>query len=107
MATRSLIAVKTNNTFENIYCHWDGDPDNMLGKLKGYYGTPEKVKYLLIEGDRATIEPWGKIYENPSKQAKNLPDLKKQATECNAEWAYLYDNECKSWQHFETKNLKW
>ncbi len=107
MATRSLIALKTKNTFENIYCHWDGYPDHMLGKLQGYYNTIDKVKTLLADGDRSTIEPNSKLYKESSIQAKTLLDLKKQAIDCNAEWVYVYDNDSKTWKHLETKEKKW
>ena len=52
MATRSLVTVKTvdknlGDVYETVYCHWDGYPEHMLGKLKAYYNNFDKVKDLI------------------------------------------------------------
>ena len=58
----------------------------MLGKLKAYYNNFDKVKDLMVEGDRSTIEPDAKLYNQPSTQVVGLPDLVKTAWDCNAEF---------------------
>jgi len=109
MATRSLITVKTvdknlGDVYETVYCHWDGYPDHMLGKLKAYYNNFDKVKDLMVEGDRSTIEPDAKLYNQPSTQVVGLHTLVKTAWDCNAEWVYLYNTDMGKWQYFEPKD---
>jgi hypothetical protein len=51
MATRSSIAVKTDNGIRSIYCHWNGFPDYNGAVLNEHYTSPEKIAQLIDLGD--------------------------------------------------------
>lgn len=70
MATRSLIGKYTNNntTWEYIYCHWDGYPENNGKILIENYTTEEYVDKLLELGDLVSL---GKY---PAKTSDKMED---------------------------------
>ena len=55
MATRSTIAIKTEDGIKAIYCHWDGCVDHNGKILKEYYHTTDKVKALIELGDLSVL----------------------------------------------------
>ena len=55
MATRSTIAIKTEDGIKAIYCHWDGYVDHNGKILKEYYNTTDKVNALLALGDLSSL----------------------------------------------------
>ena len=57
MATRSFIAKKnpTTGRYTAIYCHWDGYPEGVGLTLRDHYNTPEKVNFLLEQGDISSL----------------------------------------------------
>lgn len=55
MATTSGIALRSGDTYETIYCHWDGHPDTMLPILRGYYNSFELASKLISFGDASSI----------------------------------------------------
>lgn len=74
MSTNSTIAVKTDNGYEAIYCHWDGYPSYMYPMLRDYYGTEERAKALISFGDASSIgkrlvpsQDSGHSYESPEE----------------------------------------
>jgi hypothetical protein len=55
MSTNSTIAVKTDNGYKAIYCHWDGYPGYMYPMLRDWYGTEERAAALVSFGDASSI----------------------------------------------------
>ena len=55
MATRSSIAMKTENGIRGIYCHWDGYPDHNGKILSESYTDADKVKALIDLGDISSL----------------------------------------------------
>ena len=53
MATRSTLRMRlpSGECSKVSYCHWDGQPSNMLPLLNENYNTIEKVKELLALGN--------------------------------------------------------
>lgn len=50
MATRSWIALKHQNKYLSVYCHWDGYPEHHGTILKKNFNTEDKVLELLSNG---------------------------------------------------------
>lgn len=55
MSTNASIAVKTNNGYKTIYCHWDGYPSYMMPMLQNNYNTEELAIALVDYGDASSI----------------------------------------------------
>lgn len=55
MSTNASIAVKTNNGYKTIYCHWDGYPSYMMPMLQNNYNTEELALTLVDYGDASSI----------------------------------------------------
>jgi hypothetical protein len=55
MSTNSRIAVKTEDGYKTIYCHYDGYPEYMYPILKNNYSTEEKALELVSFGDASSI----------------------------------------------------
>jgi hypothetical protein len=55
MATRSSIAMKTENGIRGIYCHWDGYPEHNGKILSESYTDADKVKSLIDLGDLSSL----------------------------------------------------
>ena len=55
MSTNSTIAVKTDNGYKAIYCHWDGYPEYMYPLLRDWYSTQERAEALVNLGDASFI----------------------------------------------------
>lgn len=56
MSTNSGIAVRTGETFQTIYCHWDGHPRTMLPILRENYNSLELASKLISYGDASSID---------------------------------------------------
>lgn len=56
MSTNSGIALRTGETFQTIYCHWDGHPRTMLPKLRENYNSFELANKLISMGDASSID---------------------------------------------------
>jgi hypothetical protein len=65
MSTNSGIAVRAGETFQTIYCHWDGHPKTMYPILRDNYGTLELATKLISYGDASSIE--AKLEPDPDK----------------------------------------
>ena len=55
MATRSSIAIKTEDGIRSIYCHWDGYVEHNGRILKEYYNTRDTVNQLMELGDLSSL----------------------------------------------------
>lgn len=56
MSTHCGIALRAGETFNTIYCHWDGNPDKMLPLLREYYNSFELANKLVSQGDASSIK---------------------------------------------------
>ena len=64
MGTRSRIAIRNDQTFDSIYCHWDGYPSHVGRILRDHYDTEEKVRALIALGDISSLgEKIGKKHD--------------------------------------------
>lgn len=55
MSTSSGICLRSGDTYETIYCHWDGYPEYMLPILRGNYNSFELASKLISFGDASSI----------------------------------------------------
>ena len=65
MSTNSGIALRAGETFNTIYCHWNGHPKDMLPILRGHYNSFELANKLISMGDASMIE--AKIDPDPAR----------------------------------------
>lgn len=65
MSTNAGVAVRTGETFQTIYCHWDGYPEYMLPMLRDNYNSLELANKLISMGDASLIEK--NIEPDPAK----------------------------------------
>jgi hypothetical protein len=56
MSTNSRIFIKENNTYDGIYCHWDGDIEGVGMTLHNHYQDFEKIRMLLTLGNLSVLE---------------------------------------------------
>ncbi len=56
MSTNSGIALRSGETFQTIYCHWDGHPRTMLPILRENYNSLELAAKLISYGDASSID---------------------------------------------------
>lgn len=56
MSTNSGIALRSGETFQTIYCHWDGHPRTMLPMLRENYNSLELAAKLISYGDASSID---------------------------------------------------
>jgi hypothetical protein len=55
MSTNSRIAVRTEEGYKTIYCHYDGYPEYMYPTLLDNYNTEEKALALVALGDASSV----------------------------------------------------
>jgi hypothetical protein len=55
MSTNSTIAVKTDDGYKSIYCHWDGYFDYMYPMLDIWYNSQERAEALVNLGNASFI----------------------------------------------------
>lgn len=108
MATRSLIAVKNNdNTYQAVYCHWDGYPSGVGNTLLNHYTDAQKVQMLIANGDMSELKSAVEDCAFYTKRGEKLrvshyvcsTDLLKAAEKCSAEYVYIFENN--TWSHKE------
>jgi hypothetical protein len=105
MSTRSLIAIEhDNNTFESIYCHFDGyDHDHGVGPtLRQYFNTLEQACELITLGNLSNIQDSiacayhrdkGESFKrNRPLISPNRISLIQLAKHCNASYLYAFCN---------------
>lgn len=57
MGTSCGIAVRAGETYNTIYCHFDGYPKYMLSMLRDNYNSLELATKLISYGDASSIGP--------------------------------------------------
>jgi hypothetical protein len=55
MSTSCGIALRTGDTYQTIYCHWDGYPERMLPMLSEHYNSRELANTLISYGDASSV----------------------------------------------------
>lgn len=72
MSTRSLIAIKNDNTYTSVYCHFDGYPEGVGITLLENYKSKKKMDDLLALGNISSLsksikKPEGHTFDKPQK----------------------------------------
>ncbi len=103
MSTRSTIAIKLDDTYHAIYCHFDGyDHDNGVGPtLRKYHSSFEHAKKLIKLGNLSYIhkdevcsyhkdrgDPWSRCCPRVLNSEEALI---RHAKSCDANYMYLCD----------------
>lgn len=98
MSTRSLIAVKKEDeSYDAIYCHFDGYPDGVGVVLLEYYNTKELIEKLISNGDMSSIGKTTEtclFYHRDRGEELNISNYKTKTElneSCKNRWCeYLY-----------------
>lgn len=58
MGTRSTIAIfnTKDQSYDAVYCHWDGYPEHHIPILTEDYTTAKKVRQLIAPGDISSLK---------------------------------------------------
>jgi hypothetical protein len=110
MATRAFIAIQNpeSESFDGVYCHFDGYRDGVGKTLEENYNTPEKVRELIEGGDMSSLAPTLEQTEFYTKRgeglkiARNIHSLfylKGYAKKCGCEFLYFFDND--GWKSYK------
>ena len=95
MATRSTITLVTPaNNMGSIYCHWDGYLSGVGLGLLDHINTPDKVKALIKEGNRSSLD--SEPYYKEEGWGGNRPASFIEPQEYN----YVYDMAKEQWSVF-------
>jgi hypothetical protein len=120
MGTRSFIAMKIQNGFKGVYCHWDGYLEHVGRILRQHYTDPTKIAELIEHRDISSLDaeigsahdfddrPQGQTTfygrdrgENdcgPTSR-KTLRGIMNYANQCGCEYFYLFADG--NWQYAE------
>ena len=108
MAIRSAIAIynTADASFDFIYCHSDGNPDQQLAVLSTKYSNAKKTRKLIAPGDMSkldTINGWNKRIQpagpryyidrgetSVDPRNENEEGLIQFAVNCFCEFIYIY-----------------
>ena len=102
MATRSYIAVMTENGIKATYCHWDGYPEYNGKILNEHYSREDALKLLEYGHISSLKDTTGacEFYHRdrgeelfPAAMLNNIGELVEVANDHGAEFIYLFDNE--------------
>ena len=101
MATRSMISIKNeDNTYDAVYCHFDGYPDGVGKVLKDNYKTEDIVRELISLGAMSCIKESINECEFYTKRGEplqnykgsSLNNLMKKGHDIGCEYLYVFDN---------------
>jgi hypothetical protein len=122
MGTRSGIIAKIGNSYQGIYCHWDGYPEGVGKTLKEHYTDPAKIAALIALGDISSLgervapkEGEAHSFASPGNGVTNsyrrdrgesgceprtgtLTKIKQDLVRYNAEYLYIWDG--KKWKTY-------
>ena len=99
MGTRSLISLKNpDETFDAVYCHFDGYPSGVGETLKKSYTSEEKTRELIARGDMSCLTESIDDCEFYTKRGEDLHnykslkfgDLLKTANDIGCEYVYSF-----------------
>jgi hypothetical protein len=106
MGTRSFISIKNpDNTYDTVYCHFDGYPDGVGKKLENHYGSEDKVRELIARGDMSSLAAKVddcEFYTKRGEPLKNLVNIpfEELVELAKATWCeYLYTFDEGTWTH--------
>lgn len=102
MATRSYVAIKNfDNTFTNIYVHWDGYPSHNGRILWQHYRTEEALRELLSFGSRSILPTTpnndNTYSDEPAETFENIEAWIRAADQQWAEYLYYFDTADDTW----------
>ena len=127
MATRSRIAIKTEDKILSVYCHWDGYPEGVGATLKKHYQDPAKIQSLMDLGSLSVLgseigerqdfdnretrnEEWCLAYgrdrgekDTSAKEWESIDALVKNVKSSDQEFLYLYDN---GWKYLDIDQVE-
>lgn len=101
MATRSIIAVKNEDeSYDAIYCHWDGYPEGVGKTLADNYKTLLLAHELIGRGDLSSLGPSiesSQFYTSKGESlkkhyAEDIEELKSIASGMWAEYIYVFED---------------
>lgn len=99
MATRSIISIKNEDeTYDAVYCHFDGYPRGVGDTLNKSYLTEEKIRDLISGGAMSCLKDEitdCEFYTKRGEELHNykslsLSDLKKKAQDVGCEYLYMF-----------------
>jgi hypothetical protein len=101
MATRSLISIKnSDDTYDAVYCHFDGYPDGVGYKLAQHYTDEDKIRALVASGSMSSLASEvndctfyisrGEPLKNYKKESR--ASLEKRAESAWCEYLYIFEN---------------
>ena len=98
MATRSTIAIKTEDGIKAIYAHWDGYIEHNGRILREQYKTAEQVNALIELGDISQLGlDTGLTVAYGRDRGEELTDIEPRTFATIAEWVEGYTD---SWCEF-------
>ena len=98
MATRSTIAIRTEDGIKAIYAHWDGYIEHNGRILREHYKTAEQVNALIELGDISQLGlDTGLTVAYRRDRGEELADVEPRTFETIAEWVEGYTE---SWCEF-------
>lgn len=109
MGTRSIISIKNEDqTFDAVYCHWDGYPKGVGETLKKSYTTEEKIRELIAGGDMSCLKDEINDCEFYTKRGEELhnyknfkfDDLLQKAQDIGCEYLYSFYGDEWRWVEF-------
>jgi hypothetical protein len=101
MATRSVIAIKNQDeSFDAIYCHFDGYPEGVGQTLKEHYNSEELAKALIARGSLSSLDKdlnSSVFYTSRGEDLKkyheeSFEDLKKLCGDLWGEYLYVFQD---------------
>ena len=115
MSTRCRIAVKDDDTFRSIYCHYDGYPKYVGNILLNHYNSGELANKLIDLGDISCLLSTLKETEEQSYHIKEqrarriiefetLKDMIDYFIQSDQEYLYLWDED--KWKILDKINMK-
>ncbi len=108
MATRSVIAIKNEDeSFDAIYCHFDGYPEGVGKTLKDNYNSQEQARDLINRGSLSALDKSVEssvFYTSRGEELKkyheeSFEDLKKLCGDLWGEYLYVFQDG--KWNTFE------
>ena len=118
MSTRCRIAIQNKDqSYNSIYCHFDGYPQHTGKLLAQYWTNIENVSSLINSGDVSVLDRsyqktkfYSREYNTAITQAliaKDLDELLQQTQDCGGEYVYAYINNHWFYHFSENDGTSW
>jgi hypothetical protein len=94
MATRSFISHYDNKTetYESIYCHWDGYPQGVGVTLRDHYDSDRRVHALIAIGDISCLRNLQSVTEKEAYKLRGDTDVDAKLFRFRSEMIEYYRN---------------